>query len=152
MASTDYFVIICVAPRRTVLIPLVADILLSEAKRMNADGSWILRSMTVMPDHAHIFFTLGQRLTLSQAIARLKAKTKLLVRSQGSDWQDNYYDRKVRPEDLIEQIVRYIFLNPFQAGLLAQGATWPFYYCCATDWEWFKGRTDNKEPFPEWLQ
>jgi REP element-mobilizing transposase RayT len=116
--QADYFVTVCLHPRRDLLVPSVADVLLREAKCLTSDGSWTLRCLTVMPDHAHVLFTLGQRLNLSQVVARLKAKTQTLVRSQGSDWQDNFYDHKVRPEDSIEQIIRYFFKNPVRAGLI----------------------------------
>ena len=150
--QADYFVTVCLYPRRDLLVPTVADALLREAKCLTSDGSWTLRCLTVIPDHAHLFFTLGQRLKLSQTIARFKTKTQVFIRSQGSDWQDNFYDHKVSPEDSIEQIIRYIFLNPFRAGLTTQGASWPYFYCRDEDWEWFVRLTDDHQPSPEWLQ
>jgi REP element-mobilizing transposase RayT len=139
-------------PRRDLLVPTVADAVAREAESLTADGAWILRCLTVMPDHMYLFFTLGGRLKLSQAVARLKSKTQVLVRAQGVDWQDNFYDHKVRPEDSVEQIIRYIFLNPFRAGLITQDETWPHFFCRNEDWEWFQGLTDSGQVFPEWLQ
>lgn len=118
---------------------------------MHADGSWFLRCATIMPDHVHLFFTLGERLTLSQSIARLKARTRLLLPSS-IRWQDNFYDHQLRPSDSAESVIRYIFQNPYRAGLLASPAIWPFFHCQADDWSWFAPLTDTGQPVPEWLQ
>ena len=119
---------------------------------MTIDGCWALRCLTVMPDHVHLFFTLGERLTLSQAVARLKTKTHAFVRPLSTDWQDNFYDHKIRPSDSIESVMRYIYLNPYQAGLIQQIDKWPHFYCCEKDSMWFDSLTDDGQPFPEWLQ
>ena len=147
----DYFVTVCVQPRLPVLVPGIAPALLAETHRLTADGAWALRCLTVMPDHAHLFFTLGARLTLSQAMARLKTKTQALLRPQGAGWQENFYDHRLRPEDSAESVIRYLWLNPPRAGLVAEGDTWPYFYCRDEDWEWLRDLTDNGQPFPEWL-
>jgi hypothetical protein len=41
-------------------------------------------------------------------------------------WQEGYYDHIVRERDPMIGIVRYILNNPFRAGLVADGATYPF--------------------------
>ncbi len=152
MPHAEYFVTVCLQPRRAVLVPDFAAVLQSEAQRLAADGGWTLRCLTVMPDHLHLFFILGERLTLSQAMARLKTKTQMFVRPHGTDWQDNFYDHKVRREDSIESIIRYIYLNPYRAGLIQPAESWPYFYCREEDWAWFQGLTDSGQPFPEWLQ
>jgi len=152
MPHADYFVTVCLQPRRSILISNVATTVMIEAQALSADGSWILRCLTVMPDHVHLFFTLGDRLTLSQAIARFKTKTQNLVRLRGADWQDNFYDHRIREVDAVESVVRYIYLNSYQAGLIHQNENWSYFYCSDEDWKWFQGRTDSGQPFPEWLQ
>jgi len=119
---------------------------------MATDGCWTLRCFTVMPDHVHLFFTLGERLTLSQAVARLKTKTHARVRLFGTDWQNNFYDHKIRPNDSMESITRYIYLNPYQAGLIPLIDIWPYFYCCEEDRKWFDRLTGDRLPFPGWLQ
>ena len=148
----DYFVTVCLQPRCPVLASSVATSLVNEAQSLEIDGGWILRCLTVMPDHLHLFFTLGDRLTLAQAIARFKTKTQKPIRLQGTDWQDNFYDHKLRNADSIESVVRYIYLNPYGAGLIQQNENWPYFFCCETDWKWFQRLTDSDQPFPEWLQ
>lgn len=100
---------------------------------MTSDHIWTLRCMTVMPDHVHLFITLGERLTLSQSVARLKAKTKQLLLNTGADWQANFYDHKLRPDDSIESVFRYIFLNPNHAKLITSTGSWPYFHCSTDD-------------------
>lgn len=152
LAYADYFVTVCVQSRRAALVPDVAHALLTEAQRIATDGHWVLRSLTVMPDHVHILFTLGSGLSLAQAVARFKSKTRLLIRAHAAEWQANFYDHRIRAEDSIEDVVRYIYLNPYRAGLISRDERWPYFFCCDEDWAWFRDRTDHSRPFPEWLQ
>jgi REP element-mobilizing transposase RayT len=147
----DYFTTLCLAPRLPVLVPLPAEAFIAAAHRFDAEGLWRLRCFTVMPDHAHLFFTLGSRLTLSQVFARLKRETRSELRVHNTDWQENYYDHRLRPADSREATIRYIWLNPYRAGLISATETWPCFYCCAEDWEWFVGLTDKGLPDPGWL-
>lgn len=117
---------------------------------MHASAVWRLRCASVMPDHLHLFFALGERLTLSQSLARLKSRTRSLL-APTAGWQDNFYDHHLRPTDPVEAIFRYIFLNPYAANLIARSDHWPHFYCAPEDWAWFKDRTDSDQPFPEWL-
>ncbi len=152
LPHADYFATLCLHPRCDVPVPDVATHLLDEALRLDADDSWSLRCLTVMPDHVHLLFTLGERLTLSQAMSRLKTKIQPLVRPHGTDWQENFYDHLVRPEDSIESIIRYIYLNSYSAGLIQPGESWPHFYCGAEEWGWFQDLTDSGQPLPEWLR
>jgi REP element-mobilizing transposase RayT len=148
----NYFVTLCVEPRSDILLPGIAVALLAEAHRLNTDRGWVLRCATTMPDHAHLFFTLGERLSLSQTMARLKTKTQAFLRRRHADWQQNFFDHQLRPKDSAESVIRYIWMNPYRAGLATAGETWPHFYCRDEDWVWFQGLTDSGQPFPEWLR
>ena len=95
---------------------------------------------------------LGSILTLSQAVARLKVATKTSLALQSAQWQANYYDHRIRSDDAIEPVIRYIHSNPYGAELLRTGEIWPWFYCDPNDWNWFSQLTDLGRPFPEWLQ
>src|SRR4051812_12502778 len=104
--NADYFVPICTSPQQPVLVSNLAADIVAEAHRLTADGSWRLRCGTVMPDHVHLFFTLGSRLTLSQCVARQK---KIRAR-----WQNNFYDHRLRSNDSAEATIRYVWMNPYR--------------------------------------
>ena len=91
-------------------------------------------------------------LSLSQAVARFKVATKGELVAATANWQINYYDHRLRPDDSDEPVFRYIHLNLYQAGLIEPGSIWPWFYCDPDDWTWFRQLTDIGRPFPEWLQ
>jgi REP element-mobilizing transposase RayT len=105
-----------------------------------------------MPDHIHLLFVLGETLTLSQCIARIKNKARAQLHAVEAEWQDNFYDRLLRPDDSIEATIRYMWLNPYVANLISPSEQWPWFHCCPDDWEWFSGLTDAGIPFPAWLK
>ena len=151
-ARANYFVTLCLEPRVPLLCGMTAQTVLSQAHALSADRSWDLRCMTVMPDHLNLLFTLGERLSLSQAIGRLKAKTRPLFSPRGAGWQQNFYDHQLRPDDSIEATIRYIYLNPYAAERICPTDPWPFFYCRPDDWSWFEPLTNSAQPFPDWLR
>ena len=119
---------------------------------MDDDTTWALRCMSVMPDHIHLLVTLGERLTLSQAVSRLKGKTSPFLSKVGANWQQNYYDHRLRPDDSVEGAIRYIHSNPHRDDLVKTSKPWPYFYCRLDDWSWFETLTDSGRPFPQWLR
>ena len=151
-SGQEYFITVCTANRRTGLTKApVANAVLAETHRMTADLTWRMRCMVVMPDHIHLVMTLGARLSLGTAIRRLKAKTSGVLSASGLEWEREFYDRLLRANDDRLAVFQYIFLNPYRAGLVTARETWPHYYCCPADWEWFSVLLDADRPMPEWL-
>ena len=150
----EYFLTVCTDERHPGLTtPALATTILAELRAMTADQTWQLRCAVVMPDHIHALAILGERLTLGQAIGRLKSKTKSSLRGilASLAWERDFYDHHVRPDEDRLAIFRYIFLNPHRAGLCARDDRWPWYFCREEDWAWFKDQTDTDRPYPEWL-
>lgn len=147
-----YFVTLCVEPRLPVLVDVTADAVHAELLDAEGSGIWQQRTFVIMPDHVHLLFRLGDKLTLSQAIARLKVNTRDLLGSRHTRWQQNFYDHKLRAEEPLEPVFRYIHQNPYAAGLIPLTEKWPHYFCCAEDRRWFEPLTDDGRPMPEWLR
>lgn len=80
---------------------------------------------TIMPDHIHLLATLGESLTLSQTIAKLKVVTKRQLQAVQLTWRRNYYDHHLRRTSHTDDFARYIFLNPYRRKLLSLSETWP---------------------------
>lgn len=129
-----------------------ADQIRSTLLSLEKDHSIELISYVVMPDHLHLLFRLGDRLSLGQVIGRLKAQTRAALNGTGNCWQDSFYDHAIRPDDSIEAVLRYIYLNPCKANLVSTDDDWPHYFCRDDVWRWFSSATRNGKPFPEWLR
>jgi REP element-mobilizing transposase RayT len=150
----EYFLTVCTEAKRPGLAsPAVAPAILAEMRAMDADHTWQLRCAVVMPDHIHVLAILGERLTLGQSIGRLKTKTKptLVTRDATLEWERDFYDHHVRPDEDRLAIFLYVFLNPYRAGQCARSELWPWYFCRDEDWQWFKNLLDSDCPHPEWL-
>ncbi len=85
----------------------------------------VLHCATVMPDHVHSVFTLGNVLTLSQTQGKFKALTRYRLEEVGLVWQDNFYDHRIRHNALLEPFARYVYLNPYRKRLIALDESWP---------------------------
>jgi hypothetical protein len=70
----------------------------------------------------------------------------------GVRWQGNFYEHRLRPDEPVEMVVRYIFLNPWRAGLAAGGSAYPWFWLGEEEKKWFQPITDDGKPFPEWLR
>jgi hypothetical protein len=84
-----------------------------------ADGAPLC--ISVMPDHVHVVLRLGQRLTIGQIVGRFKAKNP--VPSGG--WQRDFFEHRFRSGDRFGQYAKYLFMNPYRAGLIGVNQTWP---------------------------
>ena len=80
-----------------------------------------LLAVQVMPDHVHLVLRPCQEFALSRVMKGIKGATarRLNVRrgTQGSLWQDEYFDRLLRDEAELHQKLNYMFMNSVKAGL-----------------------------------
>jgi putative transposase len=152
-SASCYFLTLTTHGRRTGLNALIiASVIKREITALEQDGSWQLHAAVIMPDHLHLLVTLGRRLTLGQAMGRLKAKTASILAEACLRWQGNYFDHQLRPNDLIDDVMLYIFLNPYRAKLLPCSALYEWTWLGTREREWFTPTTGDNQPFPEWLQ
>ena len=85
----------------------------------------------IMPDHVHWLFQLGERIDLSIAVKRFKARSGRRVNShlnrRGALWKKSFHDHAVRKEEDIRGIARYIVANPLRAGLVEHIGDYPLW-------------------------
>jgi len=141
-----------VADRQEVLRATVTEHILLALRKPERDGIWRMRCATIMPDHIHCLIELGSVHPHSRALGRFKALTKTMLAGENTSWPENFYDHRLRLDESAEAVIRYIYLNPYHAGLVQPAESWPWFYCCAEDWTWFSGLTGSGRPFPEWLR
>ena len=107
-----YFLTLCTHARQPVFAqePEVRRVA-SALHAIHADGDIDLLAATVMPDHVHLLFILGQRLSLGQVMAKLKN----LTRDGGMvswRWQEDGFEHHLRPHETTEDYGFYIFMQP----------------------------------------
>ena len=147
-----YFVTCCVVrPSQILTTPACAAGLIETIRCLDADGDVALHCATIMPDHVHLLFTLGNRLTVSRAVAKMKGLTERSLRGAGGRWQENFFAHRLQVGEELDPFARYVFMNPYRAGLAPILEEWPF---------WVRGRTvpafmsmlmDGRFPPIEWM-
>jgi REP element-mobilizing transposase RayT len=150
--GADYFITICLQRPSSVLGEgFVRQCCLTELRRLESDQAGVLRCAVIMPDHLHLLITLGNTISLSEAIRLLKGRLTPLLRRHGASWQQSFYDHCLHPEEDRLPVFLYIFLNPYRKRLIPVDEPWPGYFCSAEDWDWFGGLTKKDCPEPAWL-
>jgi len=86
-----------------------------------------LRAWAVMPNHVHLL--LRPLATLPVILRWLKGSTArkanlILGRTGQAFWQDESFDHRVRDEEELDRIARYVEHNPVSAGLSAHPCDW----------------------------
>jgi len=153
LLGTRYFITICTKDRRASLADPVASAAILKAWRLqHTDDDYEFHCGTVMPDHIHFLFTLGDRLSLGKSIIKFKAKTKEALCAVGLSWQRDFYDHWLRADDSMEGFAKYIYLNPYRKSLLALDEAWPHWHV-SRDYrpEFLSHLTTVGTPPNEWL-
>lgn len=103
---------------------------LVEEELLLCDGErYRLLAWCVMPNHVHALIEPNAGWDLERILQAWKGRTaitanKLLGRT-GAFWQREYFDRFVRDDAHLENVLRYIDENPVKAGLVKTAASWP---------------------------
>jgi putative transposase len=114
----------------------------------SGDGS--IMAGTVMPDPIHLLLELGSRLPLSAVMAKIKAA--ITRASLGAKWQRNYFDHRLRTSDSAEDYARYIFMNPYCAGICPLDRPWSGWISSKTvRWQFEDKSREGQFPQPEWV-
>jgi putative transposase len=121
--------------------PRVAS-LVGESIHYRDGKDYDLVAYTIMPNHMHIVFGIGQYDLLERPSAALplsgkqvsgimmsmKRHTALeankLLGRKGSFWQDESYDHVVRSGEELGRIIEYVLDNPLKAGLVDKRGDW----------------------------
>jgi putative transposase len=151
LPGARYFVTACVQGREPVLaIEACLKRVLEGMNELALTGDWRLLAATIMPDHVHILFTLGDRLPLDRVIAKLKSRTR--APDAVWRWQANVFEHRLRADEDAEDYAFYIFMNPCRAGLIDVNAPWPGWVRGAESRWRFEEGVSVAGAFPaEWL-
>jgi REP element-mobilizing transposase RayT len=153
MSGARYFVTCsAVRPESRLVHSSYARLILETVKDMVTDKDIILYCATVMPDHVHLLFSLPETLELSKVIGKFKTLSRKSRAGFDMHWQANYFEHRLRPDELCNDYARYIFLNPYRAGLIERRMEWPYWIFGAdVDFNFLCFLEEGKYPPIEWL-
>lgn len=129
----DYILDKSSAGEKYLQIPEVASIC-RECIHYPDGQDYKLLCYTIMPNHVHQVFELLNREKLigdiMGAVKRNSAKqANKFLKREGAFWQAESYDRLVRNEKELYFIIRYVLMNPVNAGLVEKWNDWEYTYC-----------------------
>jgi REP element-mobilizing transposase RayT len=151
--NARYFITLCTHKRHSGLhASELRQALIDALRKQHVNNDINLHYGTIMPDHLHLLFTLGHRLTLSQVLGKYKSWTSNDLWKHCLQWQDNFYDHRLRQDKALEAFARYIFLNPYRKKLLQPTEVWPGWICNKHYRpEFYEHLIDGKFPPVQWL-
>lgn len=88
----------------------------------------------IMPNHFHLVFELLENnkgiSKIMQSIKRISGKKcNIFLNRVGAFWQNESFDRCIRDEKELYFVIRYVLLNPVNAGLVENWRDWEHTYC-----------------------
>ena len=110
-----------------------------------------VHGLALMPDHLHFLVELGAQRKLQDIVRLFKGRMTPVLRPVGLHWQQGFYDRRLRQNDSIGTVLRYMKLNPYRKLLLPMEEVWPFWYCSENAAKWMSDLGEDEAPLPEWL-
>src|SRR5690606_2177169 len=102
---------------------------------LHFDGKDILViCFVIMPNHIHLVFELRNKTKLVGDILGSMKKysareSNKILKQKGKFWQAESFDRLVRDEKELFNVIKYVLLNPVNAGLVEDYKDWPHTYC-----------------------
>ena len=91
-------------------------------------GDWHWNLILAMPDHIHGIVLFPERFHLSKQMEEWK---RWLARHFKFEWQDGFFEHRLRSEESAQEKADYIRMNPVRAGLIPEGDSWSY----ARDWK-----------------
>jgi Transposase and inactivated derivatives len=148
-----YFITLCTKGRRRSLQNSeVTNVIKEEIRSLEGDGTLRFHAGVIMPDHLHLLIVAYEKLTLGQIVGRMKFKSRTVLSNHQLEWQGNFFEHRLRSSDRIEDVVRYMYLNPHRSEMAEVSRDDSLFWMSAEVEEWFRPLLDQGRPFPEWLR
>jgi len=108
--------------REQLTLPAIAAPLLESARFYHDQCKWHVGLMLLMPDHWHALMGFPRGKPMAELFRDWKRYTS---RTLGIDWQDGFFDHRLRDDDEVTAKFHYIRRNPVVKGLCAREEDWP---------------------------
>jgi REP element-mobilizing transposase RayT len=109
--------------------PALAAALLSAAQRYHDVGRWWCELFLLMPDHLHAMLAFPREPGMAAVIRDWKRGT---ARFQDVQWQENFFDHRIRSSHEKETTWTYLHGNPAAKGLCREDELWPCWWSALT--------------------
>ncbi len=123
-----FFLTICCQQRHTdqLTLPTIAPKLIHSFEFGHKRGDWYGHLLMLMPDHLHAIMSFPEPLSsMKQSISNWK---RLTARQHKIQWQEGFFEHRLRGRNAWDEKATYIRKNPIRAGLCKDTENW--------EWQW----------------
>jgi REP element-mobilizing transposase RayT len=129
-APATFFVTKSLLPKKQLLDSKLRQVIVDSFQYAVRRERIYLRAFVVMPSHWH-----------ASLMSHVAAETSSHLISQGSTWQDSYYETRIRTARQFRYVAYYIEQNPVKAELVDKPEDWEASSVARTDlvtdpWPW----------------
>lgn len=103
----------------------LGDAVLESAVYRHEHLIWHCRLLLLMPDHLHAVIAFPENSNMSSVIHDWK---KYLARTQGIEWQRDFFDHRLRNQREELEKISYVLMNPVRGGLCERSEDWTWVY------------------------
>jgi hypothetical protein len=103
--------------------PSLATPLLESVRFYHSRSRWCCFLFMLMPDHFHALVAFPRQEAMSAVLHDWKSWH---ARTQSIEWQDGYFDHRIRDNQEFELKADYIRRNPVVKGLCVRAEDWPW--------------------------
>ena len=104
--------------------PVIAEAIKDSIQIYKDAHKWHPKLVVIMPDHLHILASLNTtHFSIVQIVSPWKSYLK---RSQQIEWQEGFFEHRIRGRESLEEKEQYLRMNPIRAGLVDNLNAWPY--------------------------
>ena len=121
-----YFITINTLPRgeNQLATPGVSRAIKAAVQNYTDSGKWYPKLVVLMPDHLHMLVSLNTKRFGIKAI--IKPWKSYLAKTHSINWQDDFFEHRIRDRVSLEEKEHYLRLNPVRAELVKEPEDWPY--------------------------
>lgn len=105
--------------------PVLGNALLNSARLYHTRQRWWCRIFLLMPDHIHALLAFPPAAAMSRVIGEWK---HFHARHTSIQWQDGYFDHRIRHGTEWDETLAYIRNNPVVKNLCRREKDWPWFW------------------------
>lgn len=124
-AREIWFLTICCRLRTVpqLTLPERSSAIMETVQHRHQRGLWYAHLFLLMPDHAHGLFSFPPD---SEGMEKtVKDWKRWIARTTGVNWQQGFFDHRLRGERAVREKADYIVANPVRAGFVNRWEDWP---------------------------
>jgi len=104
--------------------PGIAEALLESVRLRNEQSIWFAHLFLFMPDHVHALLSFPPARRTLKEIVRLWKRWS--ARQLGIQWQRDFFEHRLRSDEIYREKADYILANPVRKGLVKEAKDWPY--------------------------